>query len=1108
MFRAAATLPLAVLLAVSSLSAQELPPGFDEGVFLVQTARLSQQPLSVLTLVSPAGEVYLPLLQVLAYLGIPARATEEGLSMEWPPPAWSTQLHLPGGQVRRPERHFVLPPESLVLRGSEWHITLPALESLLEVRAALSWETLSIALSTAGDFPAERQRAVEARRRQVAGTEFDPELSEARFVPRSGGLGVDWALSGTASPRSHHLGASLTTGIALLGGSLEVGGAAALQDDELSRLGDPLVRFGRNFPGNPLVQQLELGHIRAEGPLPLQLFGFRLTNEPFVQPRHLGLVAVQPVLPAGWEYEVYEGSQLVGVGTSEPGGAVQTPVRYGTTPLTVRMIGPAGQERTEEMLLLMPVSRVPPGELRYFAGWGRCAAHSCETYGAGELRLGLTSRLTVGGGVDALTGSRSDGVRPHFALSASPFWSLNTEVQARPGFVNASLQHLGGQRQSYSARFLWAEESGPFGTSPGYRLDLTGQQALPSFLGGRWVSARLNLVADTARELTAMQGSLATPMRGGFVYVQHETGLQRDPITTLRLFRTVRLGGSGPTMGVSGSVGVERGDIGAFELGASLPLSQAMSGSAQMQWRPGDRVLLSLGYSARLGAALAQLRGSALRGTPTVFGSLRGGAGITPGVGLVGTPFAAVNRAGIAGRVFLDVDGSGSFTPGVDEPVEGVEVRAGGRRMRTDAAGRYRGWDLHPYTAVVVAVDTLQLPDLDFAPIVPFHILRPTPNLFNRLDIPLVRTREVTGRLVRGEGIASVAGVSVELVHQISGELTHVRTFSDGEFYVSRLAPGDYEVRVADASLRVLNAVSRPGALAVRVPVGEEEMEFALPPIRIERSDAADAGVPERIAVAPLEEAAPLPPPARDPPVIPAETPVERVPADPAPLPAPLGVPVEARPVEPLGVPAQARAAEPLGVPVTPLAPTRLRGTVRDTGTGSPVAARILAIPAHGGPGIEAVADPVGGGFLLDLPPGTTYGLQVTAPGYTPESVALDLTGVVGGGFLTANVGLARAPSPPPLAAGVVRLEGTIRDSETEGPLAARVVAVAAVGGRVVEATSEATNGRFTLDLPAGARYTLHVSAPGYAPEEASLNLTARLANDFIIVNAGLRRLP
>ena len=63
--------------------------------------------------------------------------------------------------------------------------------------------------------------------------------------------------------------------------------------------------------------------------------------------------------------------------------------------------------------------------------------------------------------------------------------------------------------------------------------------------------------------------------------------------------------------------------------------------------------------------------------------------------------------AGVAGRVFYDMDGDGAFSAG-DEPAPGLGVIAGGRRVVTGADGRYRTWNVLPFEVTSVSVDTLR----------------------------------------------------------------------------------------------------------------------------------------------------------------------------------------------------------------------------------------------------------------------------------------------------------------------------------------------------------------------------------------------------------------
>jgi hypothetical protein len=112
--------------------------------------------------------------------------------------------------------------------------------------------------------------------------------------------------------------------------------------------------------------------------------------------------------------------------------------------------------------------------------------------------------------------------------------------------------------------------------------------------------------------------------------------------------------------------------------------------------------------------------------------------------------------------VFRDVDGDGKLG-GADEPVANASVRIGGLVTRTDARGRYAIWNVLPYEAVNVRIDTLSLEDPGWVPALPARALRPSPQQYTQVEFGLVRTRELTGVLVPGPKLATTAGVGLEL---------------------------------------------------------------------------------------------------------------------------------------------------------------------------------------------------------------------------------------------------------------------------------------------------------------------------------------------------------
>jgi len=69
-----------------------------------------------------------------------------------------------------------------------------------------------------------------------------------------------------------------------------------------------------------------------------------------------------------------------------------------------------------------------------------------------------------------------------------------------------------------------------------------------------------------------------------------------------------------------------------------------------------------------------------------------------------------IGRARVVGRVYRDLNGNGRRE--ADEPgLPGVRLRVGSRGVATDSLGRYSAWDLVPFEATSVEVDTLSITD-------------------------------------------------------------------------------------------------------------------------------------------------------------------------------------------------------------------------------------------------------------------------------------------------------------------------------------------------------------------------------------------------------------
>jgi hypothetical protein len=287
-----------------------------------------------------------------------------------------------------------------------------------------------------------------------------------------------------------------------------------------------------------------------------------------------------------------------------------------------------------------------------------------------------------------------------------------------------------------------------------------------------------------------------------------------------------------------------------IRLEAGVQHNHLVEWESGMSLQPGRGfVSVTLRHAPGLGGTQLALAGSYAFGLGRVIGRVTQHAGqIDGGYSASGAvAFGSVRRAtpleygglglsGVEGHVFRDLDGDGK--PGAhDEPVADATVRIGGFVTHTDANGRYSMWNVLPYQAVSVQIDTLSLQDPAWVPALPGRTLRPSPQQFTTVDFGLVRTREIAGTLIPGAKLATAAGVGLELRDVDGGALNTSRTFSDGAFYFGRVRPGHYRLAVTKSSANALGITTPP---QIDVVVGaESDAIIELRPITLERDAAA-----------------------------------------------------------------------------------------------------------------------------------------------------------------------------------------------------------------------------------------------------------------------------
>ncbi|MGE0158666.1 MAG: hypothetical protein AB7T31_04590 [Gemmatimonadales bacterium] len=807
----------------------QTPPAYDEGFFELFVQRLPER-LPLLTLVDSTGRVLVPLRVVLDHVGIPVSERADTLVLEWPPETWRTVLVGSARTIVTGTDTTRVPEAEWLELPDETYLSASALGEILDARVDVVWADLVVMVSENLQFPATVRLEQEARRERerLQATFFDPDaFAGVPYPARTGGFAAGWGLSLTDAQGFTRGTARGALGASVLGGGAEVGATAVLASGEPSDVEEVFARYTRVFTSNPWVRRVEVGSVLSEGTIARRLRGATVTNQPYTTPRYFGEAVVTPAVPAGWDYEVYQGEHLVGVSTADQPSEIRAPLNYGNTPVRIRMLGPAGQQIEEELVYAVPAGRVPAREWRYTVGGGACEDASCDNYAFGEVLRGLSPWLTAGLGADRLDAGDSAPVKPFASLGLSPAPNVNTDVRVRPGsFVRTQVEYYAGPRGTLSAGYTWTEAEGAFG--PAGWTGQAGASGIVPIFGGRWMSARVLMRGADHGDVDSWQGAVSTIVRQTFLSLEAESGLQPGTLATARVFYALgtRIGAL-QDISLNAALGARARGLELGEIGATVRVRDAVV-DARFRARRDQDAVFSIGMTLRSPIGFFQARGSRGSGTGAFFGA-DGGIAFDPSVGLVPLTYQSVGRAGVAGVAYYDLDGDGMRGPD-EPPVTDVDVIVDGQRVRTDADGRFHAWESTPYEGVVVAIDSLSL-DPEWAPVEREVLVRPSPNVFSDVTIGVHRTREISGMVSMGDAQnpRPVGGMRVEVVDGDGRVVAEERTFSDGEFYIARVRPGRYVVRVPATA-----AGGGSVEVTLEVPVTGEG-EIVLPPLLIPR---------------------------------------------------------------------------------------------------------------------------------------------------------------------------------------------------------------------------------------------------------------------------------
>jgi hypothetical protein len=705
------------------------------------------------------------------------------------------------------------------------------LSTILRTAFSINWSDLSVVLTGADSLPLGRRLAREkARAAFRAGLEAaTPDLSLATDRPRWDGVVLDYSL---LAPSQDLLGGAYSAGLGLnlMGGSLET----SIANAGIPRDGN--VRVDASWTGvwrtDPRLTQLRLGDGLSTGPRPRSVRGFSVSNSPFLRPALFGDIPFQGGLGPGWQIEAYRGGRLIAIDSANALGrfSLDVPVEYGENPVDFVAYGPFGEVRQFNQTYRVVSDVIPERRFEYGLSLGGCRSHVCRANGNLDLRYGVTRRWTVRGGIDQFWRDSLSSLSHPYAGVAGALgnaWALEFE-----GVAAAVVRGVARYEPSTALRV--STEYDRFATSTVQPI-LTSQGRRTQWttnVTARPIRRRDDLYLEASVDrISATTGDLTSGRFGVSLYTNRlhllpavrftrfdEPGgtTTTQSFVSLNMF-ALQFPELGPVFGqMSGRAAWEvdtRGGTTSMAAYLARQIGNGISLEAGAGWTRGLGTTLSLYMSTRLRSIQATTSVSApLHGPAAATQFVQGSVLYDPASRQMGfSTGPSLERAGVSGRVFLDENGDGRRQAG-EQLLPDVRIQAGFTSALSDSAGRYRVWDLPSFEPVLVTIDSTSLASPLWVPAYGSVKLETEPNRFRTLDIPVVPGGVIEGRLTRTtpDGEAPVAGVKLILQRKGAGDAKILVTFSDGDFYLIGVKPGDYELSVDGAALDRLGLSGQP----------------------------------------------------------------------------------------------------------------------------------------------------------------------------------------------------------------------------------------------------------------------------------------------------------
>lgn len=558
--------------------------------------------------------------------------------------------------------------------------------------------------------------------------------------------------------------------------------------------------------------------------------GIVIGNLPIDQGSVFEKIDLRGELPIGYEVELYRNDVLIGSVDHGIDGRyefLQVPLEFGLNVLRLVFYGPHGERREEVRQINAGEGRLAKGEFQFAASAVQQDENLIPIHSetapilgpdAGELRAvavaqyGLSSRITAVAGLASFTvgGKRrlqgNAGIRTSLgsaamqldaAFQGSGAWAIQSGFAGRLLGTSYVLQHT-----EYGGDFMDELRT----TVGHYRRDTQLRLDRGFNLGSRVLAT--NLLAERSEHdgATDWNATFRASTSVSRWLVSNSFNYRRftsDSFSSENLDGTFELNGVVQDWGIRAAIdyflkpGSKLRDL-------NIAVDRNLGRGALLRFTLFHQ--LSGGNGTIAGVSLSRRVGAFDMGGDLLYDSARNSlvAGVRASFSFgnpLGTwrfePPGLARGGSLVAIAFRDLNGDGRQEAG-EPPLEGIGFRGGAGEARTNSSGMALITGLGDGRPSHVSMLTDSLPDPYMLPSRPGVEVVPRPGRTHRSLFPVVAMSELEGHAYfeGGDSRRAVSNVQLQLVDSKGDVVASARTEYDGYFFIDRVPPGKYHLRI------------------------------------------------------------------------------------------------------------------------------------------------------------------------------------------------------------------------------------------------------------------------------------------------------------------------